>query len=128
MPNKYVPNNIKQIQNKCQTNTKQISNKYHICTVSAEFEGDYLSISCGHTLCNQSSGCKLMLTKINTKQILWKFKLISWLKYIFGLIHANRGNIILIIHLLTISPEKNIMRQVVVSNGKKMIKAQFINS
>ena len=38
---------------------------------------------------------------------------------IFNLIDANRGNIILIIHLLTISPEKNIMHQEVVSNGKK---------
>ena len=91
IPKKYQPK-IKQIPNKYQTNTKQISNKYHICTVSAEFEGDYLSISCGHTLCNQSSGCKLMLTKINRKQILWKFKLISWLKYIFGLIHTLSGN------------------------------------
>ena len=36
--------------------------------------------------------------------------------------------ITLIIHLLTISPEKNTMHQVVVSNGKKMIQAQFISS
>ena len=124
-----MQNSIDKSANKYQTNTKQISNKCHICTVSAEFEGDYLCISCGHTLCNLSSGCKLILTKINTKQISWKVKLIYWLKFFFGLIDANRGNIYLLSFIfLQFHQKKNTMHQVVVSNGKKMIQAQFISS
>ena len=47
---------------------------------------------------------------------------------IFNLIDANRGNIILIIHLLTISPEKKHNAPGSGFKWHKMIKAQFINS